>query len=236
MLDRNKYFVMDSESAANQLAELFNLKERVFVVPPLVKQLGKSVASKKKQILIVNTLEPRKRTQNAIDGFLFAKNSKLIDPEWKLRIAGSHGWLQDRLLEDLKEKRFGEDVLYSELPTDSLLSRLYDESEIVLSISAAEGFGLPPLEGMHFGCLPVVSKIPTHVEHVNKNGVFIEGIKPEEIALGLKSAIEILDNRGQEVREELRRYVKEKFGEDILIEKWATTLQTIYNLHNGRKI
>ena len=107
MIKSKPFIVMDSPSCAIELETKYGLKGKVFVVPPVVTFSTRPIMNKKKQIIVVNTLEPRKRTQNAINGFIYAKNAKILDSEWKLIVVGGHGWLEEKLEEDLKVKKFG---------------------------------------------------------------------------------------------------------------------------------
>jgi glycosyltransferase involved in cell wall biosynthesis len=231
MIKYKPFIVMDSKSAASELELKYGLQGRVFVVPPVVSFQDVPVLKKKKQVLIVNTLEPRKRTQNAIAGFLYAKRAKMLDEEWKLVVVGGHGWLQEKLFENLKTNRFGADVTYFDSPTDTIVAQLYDESAILLSMSAAEGFGLPPLEGMLHGCLPVVSRIPVHEENIGNGGIYVDQTDSVSIAEAIKTGVDILDKNGDLIKSSLIKHVKERFSETVVAREWKETLEAIIDLH-----
>ena len=100
-------------------------------------------------------------------------------------------------------------------------------------MSAAEGFGLPPLEGMLFGCLPVVSNIPAHVENIGSNGVLIENIDAESVALGIKTALSMLEDNEVAIREQLSRYVRDNFGLEVVTNQWKKVLLDIHTMHTN---
>lgn len=53
-------------------------------------------------------------------------------------------------------KRFPGSLDFSIMPTEAQLVDLYNRSKCLLYLSESEGFGLPPLEAMSFGCAPIV--------------------------------------------------------------------------------
>jgi glycosyltransferase involved in cell wall biosynthesis len=236
MIKYKPFIVMDSQSCADELGSLFNLKGKIFVVPPVIECPSEPVAIKKKQIIIVNTLEPRKRTQSAIDGFLYAKHAKYLDSDWKLIVVGGSGWLQEKLFDNLKNNKFGESVEYFDSPTDATLAQLYDDSSIVLSMSAAEGFGLPPLEGMYYGCLPIVSGINTHRENLGNNAIYVKDVDSVSVANALKEGVEAISSGGIALENQMKNYVRATFGKDVISRKWESVLNTILDLHRNAKV
>jgi glycosyltransferase involved in cell wall biosynthesis len=235
MLKRKPFIVMDSVSTSRELENMFDLQGRVFVVPPIIEFKVQPTYRKKKQIILVNTLEPRKRTQFVIDGFLYAKRLEKLDEDWNLVVVGSHGWLQETLVEHLKNKKFGNSVEYYDSPTDSSLAQLYDESSIVISLSAAEGFGLPPLEGMYFGCLPIVSDIPEHRDNLGDKALFVDGVEPTQVALVMKKAAEIVSLDDEKSFSARNNYITNRFGREAAKENWNTVLSKIINIHQNKK-
>ena len=235
MLKRKPFIVMDSVSTSRELENMFDLQGRVFVVPPIIEFKVQPTFRKKKQIILVNTLEPRKRTQFVIDGFLYAKRLEKLDEDWNLVVVGSHGWLQETLVENLRNKKFGNSVEYYDSPTDSSLAQLYDESSIVISLSAAEGFGLPPLEGMYFGCLPIVSDIPEHRDNLGDKALFVDGVEPTQVALAMKKASEIVSLDDEKSFSARNNYIINRFGREAAKENWNTVFSKIINIHQNKK-
>jgi glycosyltransferase involved in cell wall biosynthesis len=234
MIKKKPYIVMDSQSSADELISMFDLQGKVFVVPPVIDCPSEPISIKKKQIIIVNTLEPRKRTQSAIDGFLYAKLSGFINEEWKLIVVGGKGWLQEKLFDNLNNKKFEDLVEYFDSPSDATLAQLYDDSAIVLSLSAAEGFGLPPLEGMYYGCLPVVSEIKTHRENLADNAIYVKDVDPVSVALALRDGVEAISRNGKALEEQMKKYVRANFNKNIISLKWKSTLEKIHQLHQNK--
>lgn len=71
---------------------------------------------------------------------------------------------------------------------DILLASYYNKAEVVVSLSAYEGFGIPVLEGLYFGCKVLCSSIDVYHElfeskvyFCNQNDVTDISCKLEEI-------------------------------------------------------
>ena len=224
-----KIWVMDSQASADLFKGSFGQHLDVRVIPCAV-MLGDSnfgAIRKKKQVLVLNTIEPRKRIMLAIEGFKRAKSQGLLDHAWKLVIAGGEGWQEKILVEKLKKSGFGHDIVFSDSPTDFEVKTLLSESHIILSTSAAEGFGLPPLEGMAFGCIPVVSDIPQHRETVGEHGFYFEGSKATSVsaALGLAADKAVLED--PELITKLQNHVEKHYSFETITAQWDELLSSV---------
>lgn len=230
MLKGNKkIWVMDSTASAKAFKESFGEDLDVRVIPCAVMLVDKEFEThtKKKQILVLNTIEPRKRVMLAIEGFKRAKDSGLLDHDWKLVVAGGEGWQESNLVHKLRKFGFGHDVVFSEAPSDFEVKTLLAESQIILSTSAAEGFGLPPLEGMTFGCVPVVSDIPQHRETIGDHGFYFEGSKATGVATALGLAAEKAVTGGPGLISELQDHIEKHFSFETITAQWDELLGSI---------
>jgi glycosyltransferase involved in cell wall biosynthesis len=227
-----KIWVMDTQHSANEFKEYFGDELDVRIVPCVVqaKRLHAEIQMKKlNQICLVNTIEPRKRTKIAIDGFMEAKGSALLPQDWQLVIVGKEGWQEKSLVKSLRAQEFGPDIVFKENCSDFDLEKIYSESKIVLSTTAAEGFGLTPLEGMAYGCLPVVSDIPQHHETIQDLGLYFEGESPQRIAEKLGQALEVLSENELEVSKKLMKHIQTNYSEELISKKWLDLLLGVQN-------
>ena len=151
----------------------------------------------------------------------------MLDQDWKLVIAGSKEWQEDNLVSELRKDGFGEDVTFSESPTDYEVKSLLAESQIVLSTSAAEGFGLPLLEGMAFGCIPVVSNIPQHRETVGEHGFYFIGTKASDLAAALGAAAAKLAEKDPELVGRLQDHIEKNFSFATIATMWDEFLGSV---------
>ena len=226
-----KIWVMDSESTANDFREYFGLDLDVRVIPCSVSSGELNIMDpkrlRKNQICMVNTIEPRKRVQLAIAGFHEAKRSGEISADWELIIVGGEGWQEKTLTSNLRKQSFGKDIIFMENAPDYMLQEVFRESKIVLSAAVAEGFGLPPLEGMSNGCVPVVSDIPQHRETVRQNGFYFSGESSKAIAKAVGQAAVFIENSGPEIEVSLQNYVKENYSEEVIGKMWSDLLNSL---------
>lgn len=124
-------------------------------------------ASFRNGVLFVGTLEPRKNLGVAVDAV-----SRLAQDgtDVRLTIVGKPGWGDEagRTLADMP----GVD-LRGFVPDDDLLA-LYRQAAILVCPSRDEGFGLPVLEAMAQGVLPLVSPAPALTELVDTPHLVVE--------------------------------------------------------------
>jgi len=227
---RQKVWVMDSESTAEEFKNYFGVQLDVRVIPCVVEvNRSNEVESRKKknQVCMVNTIEPRKRIGLAIAGFREAKDTGKIPEDWKLFIVGNEGWQEKTLASNLRKQIFGNDIIFREGIPDFELNKIYSESKIVLSTSAAEGFGLPPLEGMAYGCLPVLSDIPQHWETVQDLGLYFEVDLPEKVAEKLGEAHTILAENGKDLANKMIKHVQTNYSQDVIGKRWLDLLMDV---------
>jgi alpha-1,2-rhamnosyltransferase len=233
--NREIIWVMDTKANADQFRKLFGTDRKVEVIPCVV--IGPSgnevckIKLQDKRYLSVNTIEPRKNVGLIIRAFLVSKEQGFIEPSSKLIIAGTYGWLEEILIEDLRNGKFGEEIVFIESPDEFELMELYSESHFLISASSAEGFGLPPLEGMSFGCIPIVSDIDQHRETIGNRGIYFE-LNEQSLVAALKEAEEKTAHSTFDIQGELSQYVWSKFSLTIVANQWERLLLDI----NSRRI
>jgi glycosyltransferase involved in cell wall biosynthesis len=140
-------------------------------------------ALKERLILSVGSFNIRKNHQTFIQGFL---NSP-IQNEYRLVIVGAANGAfaasKENGLPDNKNVTILSDVSHSEL------QGLYQKAEIVASLSLYEGFGIPLVEGLHFGCKLLCSDIPVYHELFGDVAVFCSTTNVADVARNIEAAI-----------------------------------------------
>ena len=234
---RDIVWVMDSTDSANEFQSLFGPDRKVHAIPCEVgAHLRPHVnlkTLKKNQIIVVNTIEPRKNVLSAIEGFRLAIRKGLLPKNYKLIIVGGFGWQEEKLYGDLKNGKFGRNVLYYDECREEELARLLNESKLLLSASYAEGFSLPPLEGMLFGCVPVVSSIQQHFETMGSHAIYFEE-QIDSIALALKRA-HVLASKDSKQKSLLNLYVNQNFSGNSISNQWNDLFQKMENRTGNQK-
>jgi glycosyltransferase involved in cell wall biosynthesis len=147
-----------------------------------------------KTFLMVGTLEPRKGHTLALDAFDLLWNEGGIP---KLVIIGKRGWKSETLTLRIKNHRLlGRSLFYLGSATDEELAYAYSSASALLSISEAEGFGLPNIEAASYG-LPILARDIEIFREVCGDGAYYlpNDLKPKSLAQHLKIWIE-LDEAG----------------------------------------
>ena len=138
-------------------------------------------------------------------------------------IAGGGGLLPDleRQVEELKLK----DVVFLGDQTQENLNKLYNIADVLAVPSRVEGFGLVAIEALACG-LPVVgTNNGGMVDFINENvGALVE--VEDDIALE-KEITKILTGERKFIKEELAKYAKDNYSQEVVIEKLIELYKTV---------
>ncbi len=135
-------------------------------------------------LLFVGTLEPRKNLSGLLDAYAILRDTLPEAPP--LILAGNAGWLVDELIARVQSAPgvyWLADVDHTALPA------LYTLAEALILPAHYEGFGLPPLEAMACGTLPIVSERASLPEVVGDVGLRVDPDSPESIADAMQRAL-----------------------------------------------
>lgn len=128
-----------------------------------------------KYILYVGTLQPRKDIPTLIAGFALFKNDH---PEFKLIIVGKKGWLFDLQAPD-------DSVIFTDYLPDDVVVSLYAHAFCFVLPSRYEGFGIPILEAMSYGC-PVITSYASSLPEVGAEAcLYFEPGNPQDLAFNI---------------------------------------------------
>jgi len=136
--------------------------------------------------LFVGTFEPRKNIVGLLQGYATLKAAQPTAPS--LVIAGRRGWLFDETMAEIEMMQLGDAVLWREGILQSDLPALYSGATALAMPSHYEGFGLPALEAMACGTVPIVSGVSSLPEVVGDVGIQIDPDDPQSIGDALRRA------------------------------------------------
>ena len=182
-IDRNKIRVVHLANALD-----YEIKEAPIFGTPYILFVGARTAYKNFATLI-----------NA-----FARN-KNVNRDFKIVAFGGLKFSNDELLEINK---LGLTAKVQHIIGDDIaLSNLYKYAKIFVYPSLYEGFGIPPLEAMHYGCPVIAGNTSSIPEVVGDAGILIDPSDIDELSLAIERVL--LDNR---LRAEMIRkgYEREK--------------------------
>lgn len=169
-----------------------------------------------KYILFVGTIQPRKNLKVLIDSFdQFVKSNK----NFKLVIAGKKGWLYESIFEKVKSMNLEEKVFFADHVSDEELIWLYQNAFCLVQPSLYEGFGIPVLEAMSYGC-PVVSSFSSSLPEVGGDaGLYFDPKNSEDLYDKLMELKENEPLRKEFVikgKKRVKEFSWEKCGEETL--------------------
>lgn len=174
--------------------------------------------------LFVGTFEPRKNLIGLMNAYGLLRARQPAAPP--LVLAGSKGWLYEETIAHIERSGLGSAVLLREnLPTDDLPG-LYGNALALVTPSFYEGFGLPALEAMACGTLPIVSNRSSLPEVTGSVGALVEPEDAESIARALERALLDADWRAEQREAGLARATTFRWEDTARVALEAYTLAT----------
>jgi glycosyltransferase involved in cell wall biosynthesis len=178
----------------------------------------------KPYLLYVGTLQPRKNITTLIKAYSLLKKDS---PEFKLVIVGRKGWLYEEIFELVKELRLENEVIFAGYVPDEELAGYYKNAFSFVMPSLYEGFGIPVLEAMSYGC-PVISSFSSSLPEIGGEAALYFDPKNEKNLL--EKIKELKENSS------LRNELVKKGKERVKLFSWCTaaekTLSVIKNSAN----
>ena len=194
------HILSDSESTKQDMIDMLNVSADKITVhmlgvdeqfKPLLKQETQPVINAlnlpDSYILCVGTLEPRKN----IIGLAQAYRDLLIDiPDAPpIVIVGRAGWHYEQLMKDLEAVGINDHLIFPDDVSDEQLPAVYNHALTLVTPSFYEGFGLPALEAMACGTVPIVSNLSSLPEITGDVGLLIDPHDTSTIAAALKKVL-----------------------------------------------
>ncbi len=135
---------------------------------------------KKKYLLYVGALQPRKNLELLIEAFENIKK-KNKNRELQLVLAGSPAWKSENIFKKIASSNFKEDIILTEKVSFDDLPIIYQKAEIFILPSLYEGFGIPILEAWASGT-PVIIADNSSLREIGGDGVLkFDGKKSQEL-------------------------------------------------------
>jgi glycosyltransferase involved in cell wall biosynthesis len=189
-----------SNATKSDIIKLYNIpKERVTVIYPGIKnhetkgtfsmkELQEKYTISSNFILFIGTLQPRKNIERAIEAFSLVKKTSSRDLQFV--IIGKKGWKFEDILNAPAKYDVEKDVKFLDFVPDSELPTFYKNAKLFLFPSLYEGFGLPVLEAMGFGCPVLTSNVSSLPEAGGDAAHYVDPNDSQAIADGIKKIIE----------------------------------------------
>lgn len=176
--------------------------------------LKRKFGIEKNYILFVGTIQPRKNIAKLIEAFSILQSSDL-----QLVIVGKRGWKYEEILAAPEEFGVRDKVVFIHNATDDDLPSLYKNAVCFVLPSLYEGFGLPVLEAMKYGCPVLTSNVSSLPEAGGEAAVYFDPEDAGDIAKSLESIIQNSELRERLVKkgyEQVKKFSWEKTARETL--------------------
>lgn len=140
--------------------------------------------------LFVGTLQPRKNLSSLIEAFeVFCKRLEfeeravstkrrrtkaITDEKPYLVLAGKVGWLADPILTQVETSPYKSQIRLPGFISELEKKTLIEHAEALVLLGEYEGFGIPPLEALQYGTIPLVSNSSSLPEVVGDAGITVD--------------------------------------------------------------
>jgi glycosyltransferase involved in cell wall biosynthesis len=138
-------------------------------------------------LLHVGTFEPRKNLVTLVRAYKILRQTLPDAPP--ILFVGQRGWLYDDMMREIHAVGVGDHLIWNDTISDDLLPAVYNRASLLVMPSHYEGFGLPPLEAMACGTIPIVSNRASLPEVVGDVGAQFDPDNPAELAHWLHYAL-----------------------------------------------
>lgn len=168
---------------------------------------------KRDYVLYVGTLQPRKNVVRLIEAFSKIKNSA------DLVIVGKKGWLYEEILEAPRKYNIENKVKFLESVSDEDLPAFYKNAVCFVLPSLYEGFGLPVLEAMKYGCPVITSNISSLPEAGGDAALYVDPENTDEITKNLELLLKDKTLREKLIKkgyEQVKKFSWEKTAKETL--------------------
>ena len=149
-------------------------------------------------LLYVGNMEPRKNLIRLLRAFRLLK--KEINISHQLVLAGGSGWRNGELYQELRAFEAAGDVVMTGYVTSEEKNTLYSCATAFVFPSLYEGFGMPPLEAMHFGCPVVCANTASLPEVVGDAAELVDPMEVDSITEGMLRVLTDESHRTELVR------------------------------------
>ncbi|MGA2911298.1 MAG: glycosyltransferase family 1 protein [Candidatus Levyibacteriota bacterium] len=192
------------------IKEILSNKYQVLSMDDLNKKFG----IEKPYILFVGTLQPRKNIVKLIEAFSLLKNKDV-----ELVIVGKKGWLWEDIFAAPEKFKVAEKVKFLDFVGNEDLPSFYKNALCFVLPSLYEGFGLPVLEAMKFGCPTVISDVSSLPEVGGDACLYVDPQSVDDIAQKLNTVISDEKLRAEMVKKgynQVKKFSWEKTAKETL--------------------
>lgn len=214
-IERSEKVIAISEFTRSEVHELLQVPMEKICVIPCAPSFGTDIVPLQRlaerygittpYLLYVGTIEPRKNLVRLIRAFERLKREAGI--RHQLVLAGGSGWNNEEIYRTAAESPYARDILFTGFVSAAEKNALYKNAAAFVFPTLYEGFGIPPLEAMHFGCPVVTSNAASLPEVVGNAAHLVDPLSEISIAEGI---FQLLSDKSYCAALTANGYVQEK--------------------------
>ncbi|MBU0979047.1 glycosyltransferase family 4 protein [Patescibacteria group bacterium] len=171
------------------------------IQPPFILYLG-TIQPRKNLVTLIKAYNLlRKKWTSSLDKSLGKSMVKKSNAPPQLVLAGKIGWLADRTLAQIRHSPYQQDILLTGFVTEPEKNALLSWASCTVQIGLYEGFGIPVLESLSAGAIPVVANTTSLPEAVGKAGLLVDPQDKKGIAQALLTACTLPVKKRAEYRQ-----------------------------------
>ncbi|MBI5045176.1 MAG: glycosyltransferase family 4 protein [Candidatus Levybacteria bacterium] len=239
-----KAIITISEASKNDIIKFYQVsKEKIHVIYPGIKnkhmlephlyslqKLQNTYQIPKNYILFVGTLQPRKNINRLIEAFSKLLKEKGLPDDLSLVIVGKKGWKYEEILAAPEKYGVEDKVIFLDFVKNEDLQLLYEHAQVFAWPSLYEGFGLPVLEAMKYGCPVVTSNVSSLPEAGGDAALYVDPTKVDDIE---KKMYKVLSDKKlrSDMIEKGKNHIK-KFSWENAAKQTLSVLEQV--VHNSR--
>lgn len=170
-------------------------------------------------ILFLGTIQPRKNIETLVAAFELMLKRRMLPFKPQLVLAGKVGWLAEPIMKRIQSSSVQKYIITTDFISDREKEALLAGADATALLGLYEGFGIPPLEALHFGSIPVVSETTSLPEVVGEAGFVVDPTDTKAIAKTLTQVLTLNSTKRAQLRKHAREQVKQF--------SWESTTQRI---------
>lgn len=157
-------------------------------------------------LLFIGTLQPRKNIVRLVKVFEKLKKQGYTG---ELIIAGKVGWKAAPIMTAIKSSTVYQHIKYLGFVDHQQKKALIQGADLLVLPGLYEGFGLPPLEALQLGTLPVVSKTASLPEVINQPALQFDPLSVADMQTVIDKALHLAAPRQKKMINDLKQHSKQ---------------------------
>lgn len=212
-VEKSERVVTISEFAKREVMELLGVpEEKIAIVSPAPSLFeggadfglrAEKYGIRRPYLLYVGTIEPRKNLLRLLKAFQLLQREEKIPHQ--LVLAGGSGWANKEIC---REAENTDNVVMTGYVPREQMGALYRNAEAFVFPSLYEGFGIPPLEAMHYGCPVICANAASLPEVVGDAAELVDPYDERSIAKGIYRLLSDAERASELVKQGRRQAEK----------------------------